>query len=74
MLASASFIKALLADDLAIALFPAVLGEGPRLFDGDLPDGQWSLVSQAAGKTARSRRSTTASADPKSARPDFGPV
>lgn len=50
MLAGASVIKALLVDRLAITLFPVFLGEGPRLFDGDLPDGQWSLVSQAAGE------------------------
>ncbi|MDN3240017.1 dihydrofolate reductase family protein [Glycomyces tritici] len=54
VLASASVIKALLAADqvdrLAITLFPVFLGEGPRLFDGELPEGQWALVSQNAGE------------------------
>jgi dihydrofolate reductase len=54
VLASASVIKALLAADqvdrLAITLFPVFLGEGPRLFDGELPEGQWQLVSQHAGE------------------------
>lgn len=54
VLASASVIKSLLAADLvdrlAITLFPVFLGEGPRLFDGELPEGQWALTSQSAGE------------------------
>lgn len=51
---SASVIRALLAADevdrLALMIFPVFLGEGPRLFDGELPGGEWKLVSQAAGE------------------------
>lgn len=54
VLASASVIKSLLAADLvdrlAITLFPVFLGEGPRLFDGELPEGQWRLAGQNAGE------------------------
>jgi dihydrofolate reductase len=54
VLSSASGIKALLAADqvdrLAMTVFPVFLGGGPRLFDDGLPEGQWTLVSQAAGE------------------------
>ncbi|QNE79649.1 riboflavin biosynthesis protein RibD (plasmid) [Streptomyces finlayi] len=54
VLSSASVIKALLAADrvdrLALTVFPVFLGGGPRLFDDGLPEGQWELVSQAAGE------------------------
>lgn len=54
VLASASVIKALLAEDkvdrLAITLFPVFLGAGPRLFDDALPEAGWMLASQAAGE------------------------
>lgn len=52
--ASASVIRDLLAADevdrLALMIFPMFLGEGPRLFDGALPEGKWELVSQSAGE------------------------
>lgn len=54
VLSSASVIKALLATDqvdrLALTIFPVFLGGGPRLFDDGLPEGRWTLVSQAAGE------------------------
>jgi dihydrofolate reductase len=54
VLSSASVIKALLAADqvdrLAIAVFPVVLGGGPRLFEDGLPAGKWELASQTAGE------------------------
>ncbi|GAA3368571.1 hypothetical protein GCM10020367_07470 [Streptomyces sannanensis] len=54
VLSSVSIIKALLAADkvdrLALTTFPVFLGGGPRLFDDDLPTGQWTLVSQAVGE------------------------
>ncbi|MFJ4333863.1 MULTISPECIES: dihydrofolate reductase family protein [unclassified Streptomyces] len=54
VLSSASVIKALLAADevdrLALTVFPVTLGEGPRLFEDGLPQGGWTLVSQAAGE------------------------
>jgi dihydrofolate reductase len=54
VLSSASVIKALLAADqvdrLALTIFPVFLGGGPRLFDDGLPEGRWTLVSQAAGE------------------------
>ncbi|MDX3452753.1 dihydrofolate reductase family protein [Streptomyces sp. ME02-8801-2C] len=54
VLASASVIKALLAEDkvdrLALTVFPVFLGAGPRLFDDGLPEGGWTLVSQTAGE------------------------
>jgi dihydrofolate reductase len=54
VLSSASIIKALLAADkvdrLAMMIFPIFLGDGPRLFDNVLPEGQWTLVSQTAGE------------------------
>jgi dihydrofolate reductase len=50
---SASIIKALLADDLvdrlALTIFPTFLGNGPRLFDDNLPAATWTLTSQSAG-------------------------
>jgi dihydrofolate reductase len=53
VLASASVIKALLAADavdrLSLMIFPVFLGEGPRLFEDDLPTGGWELVEHAAG-------------------------
>ncbi|MEU6224895.1 dihydrofolate reductase family protein [Streptomyces sp. NPDC047042] len=54
VLASASVIKSLLAEDkvdrLALTVFPVFLGAGPRLFDDGLPEGGWTLVSQTAGE------------------------
>jgi dihydrofolate reductase len=54
VLSSASVIKGLLAADeidrLAIMIFPVVIGGGPRLFDDGLPQGRWTLASQAAGE------------------------
>lgn len=53
VLSSASIIKALLAADmvdrLSLSVFPVFLGQGPRLFDDGLPEGQWDLARQAAG-------------------------
>lgn len=50
---SASVIKALLAADqvdrLALMIFPIFLGNGPQLFDGALPENQWTLTSQTTG-------------------------
>ncbi|GAB3993275.1 hypothetical protein GCM10029992_04510 [Glycomyces albus] len=54
MLNSAGIIKELLAADMVdrmcLSVFPVVLGEGPRLFDDGLPEGQWDLARQAAGE------------------------
>ncbi|GAA3625186.1 dihydrofolate reductase family protein [Streptomyces chitinivorans] len=54
VLSSASVVKALLAADevdrLALAVFPVLLGGGPRLFDDGLPAGRWALAGQSAGE------------------------
>lgn len=54
VLSSGSVIKALQAADmvdrLSMTIFPIVLGDGPRLFDHDLPRSRWSLTRQTAGE------------------------
>lgn len=51
---SASVIKALLeadkVDRLALAIFPELLGGGPRLLDGGLPASKWTLARSTAGE------------------------
>ncbi len=54
VVSSASLIKDALAADLVdrycVTQFPVTLGAGPRLFDGGLPEGRWTLARQVAGE------------------------